>query len=79
MTTPRVAHVALPLPIAEPYRYLIPAALADRALPGARVVVPVRQREMVGIVTSVDDGPAPEHARELLATPDATAAVMGKP
>lgn len=41
--TDRYAQVALPLPLAEPYRYRIPATLADRALPGARVVVPVRR------------------------------------
>jgi primosomal protein N' (replication factor Y) len=75
VTTSRVARVALPLPIAEPYRYIVPAALADRALPGARVVVPVRQREMVGMVTAVDEGPAPDQARELLATPDPEPAV----
>ena len=64
MTTPRVARVALPLPVADPYRYIIPTALADRALPGARVVVPVRLREMLGIITSVSDEPAPANARE---------------
>jgi primosomal protein N' (replication factor Y) len=68
--TPRYAHVALPLPLAEPYAYQIPATLADRALPGARVVVGVRRQEMVGIITAVDV-PAPTMAaRELLATPD---------
>src|SRR5690606_41565789 len=52
--TDRFAAVALPLPVAEPYRYRIPPALADRALPGARVVVPVRQQEMLGVVTATD-------------------------
>jgi primosomal protein N' (replication factor Y) len=70
-----VARVALPLPVAEPYRYLIPAALADRALPGARVVVPVRQREMIGIITTIDDAPPPDKAREVLAAPDPTPAL----
>ncbi len=51
--TDRHARVALPLPLAEPYRYRIPPTLADRALPGARVVVPVRQQEMIGIITAV--------------------------
>ena len=31
-------QVALPLPLAQPYTYRIPEALADRAVPGARVV-----------------------------------------
>lgn len=70
MTAPRVARVALPLPVAEPYRYTVPTALADRVLPGARVVVPVRQREMIGVVTALDDDPPPVNAREILAAPD---------
>src|SRR5690606_3814466 len=64
-----------PLPIAEPYRYIVPTALADRALPGARVVVPVRQQEMIGIVWWV--GPLDDAAglREILAAPDPVPAV----
>lgn len=68
--TDRFAAVALPLPVAEPYRYRIPPALADRALPGARVVVPVRQREMIGIITAVDDIAPDATPRDLLALPD---------
>jgi primosomal protein N' (replication factor Y) len=68
--TPRYALVALPLPLATPYTYQIPDPLADRVAPGARVVVPVRGRELIGIVTAVD-APAPEvAARPILATPD---------
>lgn len=73
--TERYAHVALPLPLADPYTYRIPATLADRALPGARVVVPVRTRELVGIITAIEV-PAPRMtARELLATPDGSPAL----
>ena len=68
--TDRYAQVALPLPLAEPYRYRIPATLADRALPGARVVVPVRREELIGIVTAVDVAPPPTAARDILAAPD---------
>lgn len=64
------ARVALPLPVATPYTYRVPESLADRVRPGARVVVPVRRQELVGIVTAVDP-PAPEaEAREILAVPD---------
>ncbi len=73
--TERYARVALPLPLAEPYAYRIPAALADRALPGARVVVPVRRQEMVGIITAVDVAAPSVVARDLLATPDAAPAI----
>ena len=40
------AEVVLPLPVSRPYTYSIPAGLAARALPGARVVVPVRHRRV---------------------------------
>ena len=66
----RFAQVALPLPMPDPYRYRIPASLADRALPGARVVVPVRRQEWIGIVTAVDVSAPEMMARDILGTPD---------
>ncbi|MGH7583194.1 MAG: replication restart helicase PriA [Gemmatimonadales bacterium] len=73
--TERFARVALPLPLPEPYVYAIPATLADRALPGARVVVPVRQQEWIGVIVATGV-PAPAMpARDLLAVPDAEPAV----
>lgn len=69
--TDHFALVALPLPLATPYTYRVPETLGDRVAPGARVVVPVRRRELIGIVVSVDaDAPAAP-AREVLAVPDA--------
>ncbi len=59
VVTPATCTVLLPIPAAQPYRYEVPVALADRVVPGARVVVPVRQREMVGVVAEVDSVPAP--------------------
>jgi primosomal protein N' (replication factor Y) len=76
--TDRHAAVALPLPVAEPYRYRIPPALADRALPGARVVVPVRQQEMLGIVTAVDVPPPTSAARDILGCPDPVPALSAE-
>ncbi|MGH7524189.1 MAG: hypothetical protein ACREK8_07780, partial [Gemmatimonadales bacterium] len=71
----RFAQVALPLPLPDPYRYRIPASLAERALPGARVVVPVRRQEWIGVITAVDV-PAPTMtARDILAVPDAVPAL----
>ncbi len=67
--------VALPLPLAEPYTYKIPVALADRVALGARVVVPVRQRELVGIVVGVDTPDPGMTAREILAAPDPEPAI----
>lgn len=68
--TDRFGLVALPLPLAQPYLYRIPESLADRVVPGARVVVPVRRREMIGIVTSTSDSPPDRDVRDILAAPD---------
>ena len=67
--------VALPLPLAEPYTYKIPVALADRVTPGARVVVPVRRRQMMGIVVDVDVPPPDAEAREIISAPDPEPAI----
>jgi primosomal protein N' (replication factor Y) len=68
--TERFAQVALPLPLATPYTYRIPETLGDRVVPGARVVVPIRRREMVGIAVAVDAPPPEAVARDILAAPD---------
>lgn len=67
--SPTACLVALPLPAARPYAYEVPPPLADRVLPGARVVVPVRSRELVGIVVSLDV-PAGAALRPVLLAPD---------
>jgi primosomal protein N' (replication factor Y) len=51
-------QVAVPLPVAQPYTYQIPETLADRATPGSRVVVPVRGRELIGVLMEAE-APAP--------------------
>ncbi len=62
--------VALPLALPTPLTYAVPDELKARAVPGARVVVPVQQREMVGIVTAVDRPAPAARARPVLAAPD---------
>jgi primosomal protein N' (replication factor Y) len=71
------AHVALPLPLHSTYTYRIPETLADRVAPGSRVVVPVRQRELIGLVVSVDETAPDVAPRDLLAAPDAEPALPG--
>jgi primosomal protein N' (replication factor Y) len=69
------AHVAFPLPVFHPYTYRVPESLADQVIPGARVVVPVRRQEVVGVVTATGV-PAPDaEARDILAAPDPVPAV----
>ena len=73
--TDRFAQVALPLPLASPYTYRIPETLGDRVLPGARVVVPVRRRELIGIVVDAEAPPPEAAARDVLAAPDEDTAI----
>jgi primosomal protein N' (replication factor Y) len=68
--TDRFALVALPLPLATPYTYRIPDTLGDRVVPGTRVVVPVRRRELIGLVVAVDAEPPAAAAKEVLGVPD---------
>ncbi len=63
-------RVALPLPLAEPYTYRIPTGLADRVAPGARVVVPVRGRELIGVVVACNAPPPQATPRDILSAPD---------
>jgi primosomal protein N' (replication factor Y) len=70
----RYVDVVLPLPVSRSYIYQVPEALTAAAVPGARVVVPVRGRRVVGVVTGPADAP-PMTARALLDVPDAEPAV----
>ncbi len=66
---PTTCSVSLPIPSPEPYDYEIPRALADRIVPGARVVVPVRSRELVGVVVDVHSR-ATDELKPILLAPD---------
>ncbi len=68
---PTTCSVALPVPSPKPYTYAVPRSLADRVARGARVVVPVRTRELVGVVVDVGDGTT-EELRDVLLAPDPT-------
>ena len=72
MTEPRLVAVVLPVPVNRPYIYAVPDALADRAVPGARVVVPVKQRKVVGVVTEAVSRPpsAGVAIKPIIAAPD---------
>ncbi|HYA52786.1 MAG TPA: primosomal protein N', partial [Streptosporangiaceae bacterium] len=67
--TAPACSVALPLPSPQPYRYQIPGSLGDRVRRGARVVVPVRGAEMVGIVLECREEPV-EGLKPVYAAPD---------
>lgn len=48
-----VAHVALPVPLARTFDYLLPPDMP--AQPGCRVSVPFGRREMIGIVVAIGE------------------------
>ncbi len=50
---PRAVSVALPVPLYGTYVYTIEERHAAKVAPGSRVVVPVRGRRLVGVVTDV--------------------------
>jgi primosomal protein N' (replication factor Y) (superfamily II helicase) len=60
-----LADVALPVPVAHPFTYLLPEALAARARAGSRVVCPFGGRRMVGVVLAVREGDPPRNARAI--------------
>ncbi|HYW49999.1 MAG TPA: primosomal protein N', partial [Gemmatimonadaceae bacterium] len=75
MTT-LLAAVALPVAVPRAYVYSVPEALQARVVAGSRVVVPLGGRKVVGIVTATGvPAPAKGRLRDILAAPDADAAL----
>ncbi len=63
-------RVALPLPLHTGYTYRATPALHERLEPGMRVLVPVRGRMVIGVVTEVDVAEPSVAARDILEVPD---------
>jgi len=61
-----LADVALPVPVARAFTYLVPVGLGDRAVAGARVLCPFGSRRLVGVVLRAYRGRAPAGAKSLL-------------
>ncbi|OLC05556.1 MAG: primosomal protein N' [Gemmatimonadetes bacterium 13_1_40CM_70_11] len=68
----RFADVVLPVPVFGSYCYQIPEGLAAAVVPGARVVVPVQRRTLVGVVRAVNVPAPPQHraVKAIAAAPD---------
>jgi primosomal protein N' (replication factor Y) (superfamily II helicase) len=54
----RCARVAVFVPLSQPYTFSVPAAFSADVVSGARVICAFRGRQILGVVLSVDDGPA---------------------
>ncbi len=71
-----LAAVALPVAVSRSYVYSVPLELRERVVAGARVVVPLGGRKLIGIVTAVDvPVPSKGTLRDILDAPDATPAL----
>lgn len=77
MTT-RAVSVALPVPLYGTYVYTVEEQHADRVAPGSRVVVPVRGRRLVGVVTATNPTLDPTRTyRSVLDAPDDSPSLTG--
>ncbi|MFI5125358.1 MAG: primosomal protein N', partial [Candidatus Acidiferrales bacterium] len=56
--TPRYCEIALPVPLRSTFTYAIPQHLSNADLVGSRVVVPFRNRTMVGVVVALVANPS---------------------
>ncbi len=76
----RLVDVALPVPLFRTFTYLVPEADAERAVAGARVVVPFRRDRLVGIITGDADpvAAAAVKAKPVESLPDAAPVVSGE-
>ena len=52
-------NVALPLPLRTTFTYAVPEALRDSVQPGSRVLVPFRNKSLVGVVVECVQHPPP--------------------
>jgi len=68
----RFAEVVLPVPVSRSYYYQIADGIGASVVPGARVVVPVQRRLLVGVVRAVDVPPPPRDrmVKPIAAAPD---------
>jgi primosomal protein N' (replication factor Y) len=74
--TSRYCEVALPLPLRSAFTYLIPESLAETVVPGCRVVVPFRNRAMVGVVLALTSrAPATAKIKEIVEVLDPLSAL----
>ena len=60
------ADVSLPVPLDQPFTYLLPETLRHRAKPGCRLLVPFGSRKLTGVILRVHDEQPAVATREAL-------------
>jgi primosomal protein N' (replication factor Y) len=63
---PAYCDVSLPVPIDQPFTYLLPETLRHRVKIGCRVLVPFGTRKLTGVILRIHDDPPASAAREAL-------------
>lgn len=77
--TPRYCEIALPVPLRSTFTYAIPQHLTNADLVGSRVVVPFRNRAMIGVVVAVVASPSEgKKTKEIVELLDAVPALPPK-
>jgi primosomal protein N' (replication factor Y) len=64
--------VAIPIPLPRAFSYSVPEELRKRAVPGARVLVPIKGSRAIGIVIGESTGEPPKNTKPILEAPDET-------
>src|SRR5229473_4585214 len=77
--SPPFCNVALPVPLRTTFTYSVPEALRDSVRPGSRVLVPFRNKSLVGVVVEcVQHAPPTTKIREISKILDFLPAVTPK-
>ncbi len=63
---PVYCDVSLPVPLDQPFTYLLPETLRHRAKPGCRIAVPFGSRKLTGVILRIHDDPPGVAVREAL-------------
>src|SRR5215831_19426048 len=58
--------ISLPVPLDQPFTYLLPETLRHRVKPGCRVLVPFGPRKVTGVAVACHDTPPEVAVREAL-------------
>ncbi len=66
---PKIAEVAVPLPLLHTFHYEVPAEFKDRILEGSRVLVPFKNRKFVATVVGFSTSPR-KNLKNILDLPD---------
>ena len=77
--TQRFCEVALPVPLRSVFTYAVPEALNGEELVGRRVLVPFRNRPMVGVALAVTNhAPDVKRVRQIAEVLDSVPALPAK-